>query len=178
MASVNPPDGGIDDKAAAGRDAGASAIHDIAASARDVADSLEERQPDLARYARRAADSAEELSEAIRTRSVGDLLRDVDGFARREPVAFFGAALVAGFALTRFLGASGQGARSPAERRPDRDDVASRPSPFRPVRRRQFRPKLSRHMDAGAGLGRTPPATSAAPPPVSGTATAPSDLKH
>ena len=66
----------IDDYAAAGRDAGASAIHDVAEAAHGFADQMEERQPDLARYARRAADGVDQVSEAIRSRSVGELLRE------------------------------------------------------------------------------------------------------
>lgn len=99
----------VDDTAAAGRNAGAAAIDDMAGTARSIADGMEDRQPDLARYARRAAETAEDVSEAIRTRSFGDLLNEVNGFARREPVAFFGVAMLAGFALTRFLGASSAG---------------------------------------------------------------------
>lgn len=98
----------VDDTAAAGRSAGAAAIDDMAGTARSIADGMEDRQPDLARYARRAAETAEDVSEAIRTRSVGDLLAEVNGFARREPVAFFGVAMLAGFALTRFLGSSAE----------------------------------------------------------------------
>lgn len=138
--------------AAAGRDAGASAVHDVAAAAHGFADQMEDRQPELAAYARRAADRVDGVAEAIRTRPVGDLVRAVDDFARREPVAFFGVALLAGFAVSRFVGASGRRAadETVAERMggfPDGDGLD-----------RGFDAQAERHSGAsplGAGIAPT-----------------------
>ncbi len=141
MASAYPPDGAIegaakdarrviDDKAAEGREAGASAIHDVAASARAFADSLQDANP-ISPATPPGRRQGEDVSEAIRSRSVGDLLRDVDGFARREPVAFFGAALVAGFALSRFLGARPTAPGAHATR------IAPPDPPYGPITRRR-----------------------------------------
>lgn len=96
----------IREEADRGRQTGADTIHNVADAARSAADSLDENNPAFARYAREAASMVDEVSDAIRDRSTGDLIRSVDRFARREPVAFFGAALVAGFAAARFLGSS------------------------------------------------------------------------
>lgn len=94
------------DEADRGRQTGAETIHNVADAARSAAESLDESNPAFARYARDAASMVDEVSDAIRDRSTGDLIRSVDRFARREPVAFFGVALVAGFAAARFLGSS------------------------------------------------------------------------
>jgi hypothetical protein len=103
---------GLGEYAAAQREAGASAIHDVAKAAHSVADQMEQTRPEIARYARQAASAVDDVSEAIRSRSVGDIIRSIDGFARREPVAFFGTALLAGFAISRFLGSSSRAASS------------------------------------------------------------------
>jgi hypothetical protein len=42
------------------------------------------------------------LASSLRDANVADLLRQVQGFARRRPGMFIGASLVAGFALARF----------------------------------------------------------------------------
>ena len=52
---------------------------------------------------REAADSTGQLAQALRNRSVGDLVSGVEDFAQRQPVAFFGATVLAGFALARFV---------------------------------------------------------------------------
>jgi hypothetical protein len=96
--------------AAAQREAGASAIHDVAKAAHSVADQMQGTRPEIARYAREAASVVDDLSDAVRNRSLGDIIRSVDGFARREPIAFFGTALLAGFAISRFLGSSSRAA--------------------------------------------------------------------
>ncbi len=88
------------------REAGASAIHDVAEAARTAAGEIERSSPELARYAHDAASAVDRLSDTIRNRSFGDLMRSVDDFARREPVAFFGVTMLAGFAVSRFLGSS------------------------------------------------------------------------
>jgi hypothetical protein len=46
------------------------------------------------------------MARALRERSPGDLLRGAEDFARRQPLMFFGAATLAGFALARFARAS------------------------------------------------------------------------
>lgn len=54
-----------------------------------------------------AAQGLERLSHTLRTKDVGDIVRDVESFARRQPVAFFGLAVATGFLAVRFLKASG-----------------------------------------------------------------------
>jgi hypothetical protein len=66
---------------------------------------------------RLAADQIDSVSSAFRRRDLNQLVSDVQGFARRQPTAFFGAAVFAGFAVVRFLKTSvGATAGSPSER--------------------------------------------------------------
>ncbi|MDJ0388457.1 hypothetical protein QMO56_10050 [Roseomonas sp. E05] len=88
------------------KEAGAEQGHHLAEAVRRVADDLEDASPEIARHVRSAAESVDSLATALRERSVGDLVGQVNTFAHRQPVAFFGAAMVAGFALTRFARSS------------------------------------------------------------------------
>ena len=53
---------------------------------------FESRQPD-----------APELSDNLRGERIGDLIAAGSDYAKRQPLAFFAGALVAGFAASRFL---------------------------------------------------------------------------
>lgn len=86
--------------------AGAEQGHNLAEAVRRIADDLEDTSPEIARHVRSAAESVDNVASALRERSVGDLVGQMNQFAQRQPVAFFGAAMVAGFALTRFARSS------------------------------------------------------------------------
>ena len=58
------------------------------------------------RFADMAADRLEQLSNSLRNKDLGSLVGEAESFARRQPVAFFGAAMVAGFLAVRFLKSS------------------------------------------------------------------------
>lgn len=53
-----------------------------------------------------AADQVERFSSYMRTRSVSDLVTDVEQFARRQPTAFIGGAFILGLLGARFLKSS------------------------------------------------------------------------
>lgn len=91
--------------------AGAEQAEGLKRAVHRAADELEGSSPQLAHYVREAADSTGQLARALRNRSVGELVGDVEDFARRQPVAFFGATVLAGFALARFVKSSGEDAR-------------------------------------------------------------------
>jgi ElaB/YqjD/DUF883 family membrane-anchored ribosome-binding protein len=79
----------------------------FARSIHDVAGNLEEQVgPQLAQYAHRAADTLDELSANLRSKSVDELVDDARGFVRRSPAIAIGAAVAVGFALSRFLKAT------------------------------------------------------------------------
>jgi len=62
---------------------------------------------DLGRYAGQAADRVEGISNYLRDRELGDVIRDAETFARRRPDVFLGGTFLAGLLLARFLKASG-----------------------------------------------------------------------
>lgn len=71
-----------------------------------VADDLETNNGPSAHYARMIADNAEQLSSAIRDKSVDQLIGMAQDFGRKQPVAFIGAAALLGFVASRFVMAS------------------------------------------------------------------------
>jgi hypothetical protein len=70
---------------------------------RRAAGDLEPDMPRAAGYARQTADAMERASAALQERSLDELVGSVGQFARSQPAAFFGAAVLTGFALSRFL---------------------------------------------------------------------------
>ena len=82
--------------------AGADFVSDMAGSIRRAATEFGQ-VPQAAQYMRLAAEQIDSVSDAFRRRDLSQLVSDVQGFARRQPTAFFGAAVVAGFAVVRFL---------------------------------------------------------------------------
>ena len=89
--------------------AGAEWADGLARAVHRAADELQGTSPQIARYVREGAASVHRLSRDVRGRGVGELLGDVEGIARRQPLAFFGVATLAGFALSRFLKSSAPG---------------------------------------------------------------------
>jgi ElaB/YqjD/DUF883 family membrane-anchored ribosome-binding protein len=101
------------------KDAGAERISGVAQAIHSAADELDEQMPFAADYVREAAAGVERVSSSLRNRSIDDILGSVTSFARQQPVAFFGAAVLIGFLGTRFL-------KSSAERRERRGQTAGR----------------------------------------------------
>ena len=87
----------------------AGQVGGFASALRTTADSLDsEDQASMAGYARQAASSLDRVSDALSNRNVDDLLETAEDLVRRQPVAFIGGALLAGFVLTRFAKASSE----------------------------------------------------------------------
>jgi hypothetical protein len=82
-------------------------VNTVASDVRSVAEELRTQGKDTpARYAEQAADRVERAGQWLE-RSDGDqLLRDVEGFARRNPWAVAAGGLVLGLAASRLLKAS------------------------------------------------------------------------
>lgn len=86
----------------------AERLQGIAGALRETGNTLHERQEDaFADYANAAADQIEKFSGYLREQNVGSLLRDIEGFARRQPELFLAGTLAAGFMLGRFFKSSG-----------------------------------------------------------------------
>ncbi len=90
------------------KDAGAARLGEFAGAVHGAARSLETGMPQMASYVHGAAAQLEGAARTLRHRSVDDLMDGVGNFARTQPVVFFGGAVLAGFALARFLKSSGQ----------------------------------------------------------------------
>jgi hypothetical protein len=87
--------------------AAAGRVEGIAHALRRASDDLREQgQPTIAEYSRYAAEGLESMAQSLDRRDVDDFVEGVESFARQRPVAFLGGAMVAGFALARFMKSS------------------------------------------------------------------------
>jgi hypothetical protein len=91
--------------------AGARKIGEVAEAVHGAAERLNPELPQLAQWTHTAADALEEAAASLRERSVGELLDSCTRFARSQPLAFFGAAALAGFVAARFIKSSAAPAR-------------------------------------------------------------------
>jgi hypothetical protein len=80
---------------------GLDAIRDVARAVQGTADTLQANVPQIAGIVREVAQTVEDLSAGLRERSLGEIATSVSDFAKEEPVAFFGGAVLAGFILAR-----------------------------------------------------------------------------
>jgi uncharacterized phage infection (PIP) family protein YhgE len=92
--------------------AGADFVSGMAGAIRRAANEFDKDVPQAAQYIRLAAAQIDTASDAFRRRDLNQLVSDVQGFARRQPTAFLGAAVLAGFAVVRFLKTSTAGAKA------------------------------------------------------------------
>jgi hypothetical protein len=60
----------------------------------------------MARQTRSVAEGLDDVAHEIRDRAPGEAFRSIESFARRQPAAFVGASVMAGFFLSRFLKSS------------------------------------------------------------------------
>jgi hypothetical protein len=98
------------DQAVRGRkDTAAQRLDSISGALRDGAHRLSGAEDEsLGRYATRAADGVERAARYLREHDPEDLVREVEGFARRRPELFVGSAFVTGILVARFLKASAE----------------------------------------------------------------------
>jgi len=83
--------------------AGADYVGNVANIVRRSANAFDSDIPQAGHYIRKAAAQLENVSEAMRNRDMSEIVGNVQQFARRQPTAFFGAAVLLGFAAVRFL---------------------------------------------------------------------------
>jgi hypothetical protein len=88
--------------------AAASGLGQFAGALRKAAREMGDRgtQPPMSRAIESAADGLERFSSSLREKDLDGLVRDVESFARRQPLVFFGAAVAAGFLAMRFMKAT------------------------------------------------------------------------
>jgi len=89
------------------KDLAAGQLGGISAAISKVADELDGNdQGAIARYARDLAKGLEKMSGRVKDNNVDDLVGMAQDFGRSQPVAFLGAAALAGFVASRFALAS------------------------------------------------------------------------
>jgi hypothetical protein len=82
-------------------------IGTIADAVRNTTQELRQHQHEtLAEYVTSAADQLDRLSSRLKDKDIGDLLRDAQNLARRQPVLFIGSAFALGLLGARFLKSS------------------------------------------------------------------------
>ena len=115
-------------------------------------------------YVGSAADMVEGASRYLEEKSVGEVVGDVESFARREPLIFLGGTFAVGFMLGRFLKASapaadarrGQRPASAPRLRAGRADASSGLSAQRPALRHEATGLDRLAPSAPSSLGQAP----------------------
>lgn len=96
------------------KEAAASSLGSLAGALRKAAHESDDGDASTTRIVEWAADGLERVSTTLRSNDLDGMVRQVQSFARSQPVAFFFAAAAAGFLATRFLkaGADSQDRKS------------------------------------------------------------------
>ncbi|AMA55736.1 hypothetical protein [Bradyrhizobium sp. CCGE-LA001] len=112
-------DGTVDQIQSQARDhqrSGADFVERLADNIREAGRAFENDVPFAARGIGSAADYVEDAAQKIRDGSFRDILEGATDFAKRQPAAFLGLSVLAGFAAVRFLKASGGQSSSQEQR--------------------------------------------------------------
>ena len=105
----------LQDQASEQQRTGADFVGRLAGDIRNAARAFENDAPFAARSINSAAEYVDEAADKIRNGSIRDLVDGATDFAKRQPAAFLGLSVLAGFAAVRFLKASGnQSSSSPS----------------------------------------------------------------
>jgi len=115
----------IKERANEQRAAGADYIGGIADAIRRASHEFDNDIPIAGVYMRKAASKVEEISDTVQSGDISDLVKGVQDFARRQPTAFLGLAVLAGFGAVRFLKSSSS-AGEPSYRTASRDEDDNR----------------------------------------------------
>jgi hypothetical protein len=107
----------------AGRDFAAEHIGSVADALRKTEDELRSSDSALTEYVGQAASTLDHVSSYLQTRTLSQLMGDLEGYARREPAMFLGGSFVAGLLGGRFLKSA-----TPAKAKPRTTSGASAPS--------------------------------------------------
>ena len=109
---------GLSEQVEQGKNSIADRLATVAERAQRSAGDLRADEPWLGNLLGRGASELESLATELRRNEVSDLMGSVETFARRQPALFMGASVALGYALTRFVGASGTQDASPRYGRP------------------------------------------------------------
>jgi hypothetical protein len=88
------------------KQAGADQIDEMSKAVHSAADRLERQMPETAGFVHAAATRLERGAGALRERNMSDLMAGFNELARKDPLTLLGGAMLAGFAISRFLKSS------------------------------------------------------------------------
>jgi hypothetical protein len=97
------------------KNAGADYVGNLADTMRRAAREFDHDLPIAGAYIRKAAAQIEGVSDQIKTGNFNDLVSGAQSFARRQPTAFLGLAVLAGFGAVRFLKSSAQSSEASSQ---------------------------------------------------------------
>lgn len=86
----------------------ADQVQSLRGALNDICAKLEREQSPAAAPARKLADGLDSIAQALEANSLGDMSREIQDFARRNPALFIGGAALAGFMAGRFMRSSGE----------------------------------------------------------------------
>jgi uncharacterized protein YjbJ (UPF0337 family) len=101
------------DAVSAQKASGAEYVGSLADTMRRAAREFDTDLPMAGTYIRKAASQVEGVSDQIRNGNLSDLVRNTQSFARRQPTAFLGLAVLVGFGAVRFLKSSSEAGSAP-----------------------------------------------------------------
>jgi len=119
---------------AADGDTAADEVKGVASALRTAADELRSGSPQERSFSQ-LADGLADVSDTMRDKDLGEMMGDLNGFAKRNPLVFLGGAALLGFVATRFAKASSdrpQGGYGGSGVEYDDDDRIDRPMPGTP----------------------------------------------
>lgn len=96
------------------KDAGAEQLQTAGRAVHGAARELESSMPQIAGYAHDVGQQLEKLASDIRSGSIDELMSKLGTLSQDQPALVFGGALLAGFALSRFLKSSAQNSSATA----------------------------------------------------------------
>jgi hypothetical protein len=90
-------------KLGAGKDFAAEHLGAVAYALRHTSQQLRSEESGITEFVEKAASSVDSVSHYLQTRTLSQLIGDVEGYARREPAVFLGGSFFAGLLGGRFL---------------------------------------------------------------------------
>jgi hypothetical protein len=113
-------------KLGASKEFAAAHLGSVAAALRQTSYQLRLQESGMSEYVDKAASSVDNVSDYLETRTLGQLIGDVESYARREPAVFLGGAFVVGVLGGRFLKSATPRARRSGAREESRQETTGR----------------------------------------------------
>jgi hypothetical protein len=111
------------------KNAGAEYVGSLADTLRRAAREFDGDLPIAGAYIRKAASQVEGAADSIKTGNFNDLVRGAQSFARRQPTAFMGMAVLTGFGVVRFLKSSARESEDNSSHRAGGEGLARSATP-------------------------------------------------